>query len=216
MLTALRELGRPVGLAELAAATSLHPNTVREHLQALKVAGSLRRSQAVPSGRGRPAWLYEPAGTVPGVPGLGVAEYVGLVSSLAAAIAENDTQPRTAAITAGLTWGRELAGRVAAPTEPGADAARRQVVALLENLGFAPETDPDTDPHPTVVRLTRCPLLDAARAYPEVVCGVHLGIARAALQVWGAPTAGTDLVAFSDPGFCRLQLAAATELGPKQ
>jgi hypothetical protein len=49
--------------------------------------------------------------------------------------------------------------------------ARRQVVDLLADLGFAPRADAAA----TVADLTQCPLLDAARHQPDVVCGVHLG-----------------------------------------
>lgn len=195
-------------------AADLHPNTVREHLEALQGAGAVRRRPAAPVGRGRPAWLYEPARAASGVPGLGVAEYAGLVSSMAAALAESSTDPARAAITAGLRWGSGLVAHVPPPTHLTTDAARRQVVTLFEDLGFAPESELDTDPHATSIRLTRCPLLDAARAHPDVVCGIHLGIARAALQAWGAPVGGTSLHAFSDPGYCRLQLAGADATSP--
>lgn len=231
VLRALREQARPTGLGELAAAAELHPNTVREHLEALQAAGAVRRQPARPVGRGRPAWLYEPTRPSRGVAGLGVAEYVGLVSSMAGALAEASTDPRSAGVAAGLRWGSELVAQVPAPTQtptattttenPGenpsdtpaettAETARRQVVVLLEDLGFAPERDPQTGPQTTTVRLTQCPLLDAARAHPDIVCGVHLGIARAALQAWGAPVEGTDLAPFSDPGYCQLRLGAGS------
>jgi predicted ArsR family transcriptional regulator len=83
------------------------------------------------------------------------------------------------------------------------------VVALLDELGFAPVPD---DRH-RVVRLTRCPLLATAQTYPDVVCGVHLGIVRGALAEHGADPADvdaqTDLVPFAEPGACRLELGAA-------
>ena len=58
-----------------------------------------------------------------------------------------------------------------------------------------------------MVRLTRCPLLEAAHKYPDVVCGVHLGLAQGALEEYGAASDGTDLVPFAEPGACRLRLA---------
>jgi predicted ArsR family transcriptional regulator len=52
--------------------------------------------------------------------------------------------------------------------------------------------------------LTQCPLLDAARTHPDVVCGVHLGIVRGALQEWGTSLGEVELLPFSEPGACRL------------
>jgi len=84
-------------------------------------------------------------------------------------------------------------------------SVRREVVALLDRLGFAPGPDARVN----VVRLRRCPLLEAAHKNPEVVCGVHLGLVRGALDELGADPEQTELTAlepFSEPGACRLDL----------
>ena len=83
--------------------------------------------------------------------------------------------------------------------------ARREVVALLDRIGFAPSPDARFD----VVKLRRCPLLEAAHQFPEVVCGVHLGVVRGALEELGADpdrTERTSLQPFPEPGACRLSL----------
>ena len=80
------------------------------------------------------------------------------------------------------------------------EAARREVIHLLDELGFAPEQEDGG----ARVALTRCPLLEAAHRFPEVVCAVHLGIVRGALDEYGADATGTDLVPFAEPGACRL------------
>ena len=127
-------------------------------------------------------------------------ELAGLAAALAGAITRTSATPGEHATLAGEEWGRELArNRGAAPSSP--DAARDHVVALLGDLGFQPERETSD---PAVVRLTRCPLLEAAHRHPEVVCGVHLGIVRGALEEYGAKPAGSDLVPFSEPGACRL------------
>ena len=185
----------PMTLADLAAESGLHVNTVREHLEALEQRGLVRRESAAPRGRGRPASLYR--AVEPG----DRSEYAGLATALAAAIHRTSDHPRDDAIAAGEGWGRELA-RAKAARQTTAQAARGQVVALLDDLGFAP----DADKRNAVVRLTRCPLLDAAHRYPDIVCGVHLGIVRAALDEYGAETEGADLFPFSEPGACGLHL----------
>ena len=183
-------------LAALAAESGLHVNTVREHLEALERRGLVQRESAAPRGRGRPALLYR------AVDPTDRSEYAGLATALAALIHRTSDHPHDDAVAAGEGWGRELARSKAGP-QPTAQAARRQVVALLDDLGFAPETDRRS----AVVRLTQCPLLDAAHRYPDVVCGVHLGIVRAALDEFGTETAGAALFPFSEPGACGLKLA---------
>ncbi|HJR51206.1 MAG TPA: helix-turn-helix domain-containing protein [Gemmatimonadales bacterium] len=190
----------PTTLAALARATGLHVNTLREHLEALGEQGLVARHRSTPRGRGRPAWRYETTGADEDP---ARTEYAGLAATLASAIHRTSSRPHEDAVVAGTEWGHELArGRASRPGR-GEDRHRRQVVELLDRIGFASETDEDT----TIVRLTRCPLLEAAHRYPDVVCGVHLGIVRGALEEYGADPAGTDLVPFAEPGACLLRLA---------
>jgi predicted ArsR family transcriptional regulator len=82
------------------------------------------------------------------------------------------------------------------------------VVSLFDDLGFAPESDGRA----STVRLTRCPLLEAARRYPDVVCAVHLGLTRGALEEYGADTEGARLLPFAEPGACVLHLSGRPAL----
>jgi predicted ArsR family transcriptional regulator len=196
ILDRLRDQPEAITQAALVAATGLHPNTVREHLEGLVRRGLVHRFRAEPAGRGRPAWLYEAAA------GPGSGEYAGLAAALAGAIARNSHNPREDATDAGTEWGRQLV-RDRAAAVPGSTPveARKRVVDLLDDLGFAPERD---DADPAAYRLTRCPLLEAAYRHPEVVCGVHLGIVRGALEEHGVDPEGSELVPFAEPGACRL------------
>lgn len=203
----LRAQTEPVSLGALAAHTRLHANTVREHLEALRHLGLVARHPAAASGRGRPAWLYEATGAEPGS-----SEYAGLAAALADSIHRTSDAPTKAATEAGMNWGRRLvrdrgssAGDGDAPDDGGA-AARREVVALLDDLGFGPRTDDDDE---AVVHLTRCPLLAAAHQYPDVVCGVHLGLVRGALEEYGAESSDAELEPFAEPGACLLRMRHA-------
>jgi len=156
----------------------------------------------------------------------GSREYAALASALAGHIARTSGQPRADAIEAGRSWGRELVRQSQMNTEAVGDTtapraavtssgvhARREVVNLLDELGFAPSTDARA----RVVKLHRCPLLEAAHQQPEVICGVHLGIARGALEELGNDPVRTENVAlqpFSEPGACRLDLLPRSTTAP--
>jgi len=199
ILEVMQAQPEPTTLAALIAATGLHANTLREHLAALVKRGLVRRHRAEPNGRGRPAWRYE---ATESDEESRPSEYAGLAATLASAIHRTSDSPRADAILAGTEWGHELARKKGAPTTSGGPAARREVVALLDEIGFAPQSDE----HASVVKLTRCPLLEAAHRYPDVVCGVHLGIVRGAMEEYGADASRSDLFPFSEPGACRLDL----------
>jgi predicted ArsR family transcriptional regulator len=221
ILNVLVDQPAPCTVRALSALTRQHPNTIREHMDALVADRLVARTRACAQPRGRPAWLFRASPEVGSEPG--VREYAGLASTLAAQIARTSAQPRADSIEAGRIWGQTLVRRSratmaaaaaaaanqglvpAAATASRAVAARRRVVTLLEELGFASSPDARVG----VVKLRRCPLLEAAHQHPEVVCGVHLGIVRGALHELGADTDRTERITlqpFSEPGACRLDL----------
>lgn len=210
VLALLDESGSAMSVTDVASSTGLHPNTAREHLDGLVDVGLAARLRAEPVGRGRPAWLFRAVshGRTPG------AEYAGLATALVEQLARSSGDPRGDALDAGRRWGAELARRVRPshrpstarePDDPAADEAtaadRRTVVRVLTDLRFDPHPNPDA----TEIRLRSCPILDAARAHPEIVCGVHLGIVGGALHASGAgPGQRVNLVPFAEPGACLL------------
>ena len=204
LLERLAAQSQPTTLAALAHLTGRHENTVREHLDALVRSGHVVRFAAEPDGRGRPAWLYE-AAQAPAPGRQQHAEYAGLAAALAETIQRTSDQPVELAVAAGERWGHELVARRGAEQQPTALLARRQVVELVDELGFGTESDSRA----TRVKLTRCPLLEAAHRFPDVVCAVHEGLARAAMEDYGADPDGVSLVPFAEPGSCLLRLAAS-------
>src|SRR3546814_748074 len=104
LLEQLRGQPEPTTLAALVRLSGLHTNTVREHLDALVADGLVRRERALPSGRGRPAWLYETTGEE-----AATVEYAALASVLAASLAASTEDPARAGTEAGIAWGRRLA-----------------------------------------------------------------------------------------------------------
>lgn len=233
LLDHLADQPEPCTVTALAELMHQHPNTVREHLDALVAAGAATRAAAPSTGRGRPAWLY--TATTESRLSDDAQEYASLAAALAGQIARTSADPAGDADAAGMEWGRDLVRTVMAATDDAStddapDAtdrrraapsttdspehaasaevrARRRVVALFDELGFAPQADDDA----AVVRLRRCPLLAAAHQHPEVVCGVHLGLARGALAELGVPAEGLTLLPFAERGACRLHLTAVPE-----
>jgi predicted ArsR family transcriptional regulator len=215
ILDALIDQPEPCTVRALTALTRQHHNTIREHLDGLVLDRLVVRASSPAQGRGRPAWLY---GATPDAGSeSGAREYAGLASALAAQIARTSQQPLIDSIEAGRVWGKDLVQRSRlagfkeggrgsnATMAPSELSARREVVTLLEQLGFAPSPDARFG----VVKLRRCPLLEAAHHCPEVVCGVHLGVVRGALTQLGTDadrTERTALQPFSEPGACRLNL----------
>lgn len=166
VLSTLRDAGRALTLSELQDATGLHPNTLRGHLDALVAAGSASRIASRSGGRGRPAWAYlarEP-------------EYAALAMALASGLDSGEGRTLDpAAVRGGRAWGERLRDQLGAVED-----GRERVLLALTHTGFAPEASGDQ------VTLNACPLLDAARSHPAVVCAVHLGLVEGVLGQDGA------------------------------
>lgn len=187
---------------QLSQEMGMHPNTVREHLEGLVLRGLATREPAAPLHRGRPAWRYSPAADVR-EPDPRVRDYAGLASALAAQIARSSSQPDAEALAAGQEWGRTLTLGMPAV---GPKRAPQRVVELLAGLGFDPIFDDST----ATVQLRRCPLLDAARQQPDIVCRTHLGMIRGALDALGGDPRQTELLPFAEVGACLLTLRDAS------
>lgn len=201
VLVALRGAAQGITVNDLVRVMSLHANTVREHLDGLVDAGLATREAPVVGGRGRPAWRYR--AVVQEERDVRIRDYVGLAGALARQVARSSAAPEADAEAAGTDWGAELA-RDRGPARS-ATAVRREVVALLDELGFAPTSDERSSD----VRLWQCPLLATAEQYPGVVCAVHRGLVRGATASLGGDAAAVELYAFAEPGACVLDLGRA-------
>jgi predicted ArsR family transcriptional regulator len=186
-----------MGVKDLGATLGLHPNSVREQLAALAAAGLVVREPTPPHGRGRPALRY--AARDDGDDRDPYRDLAKVLAAQLAALPDGATQ----ALAAGRAWGSSAIEAAddppLVPIDP-ADA-RRRLVALLDDAGFAPEPALADDPA-APVRLRRCPFEPLARDNPGVVCGVHLGLMRGALQALGAPLDAIDLAPFVEPDLC--------------
>lgn len=197
----------PCTVSSLAMRTGQHENTIREHLDALVDLELAIKYRSTESVRGRPAWMYHLQEDSR------IGEYAGLASALAGAIARSSMHPVADAIEAGNAWAPELIRNLPTHAEldslgryqKKATAMRRRVVSLLERLGFEPQPNVDF----TRVKLLQCPLLDAARQHPDIICSVHLGIVQGSLKEFGSETKNirrVDLQPFSETGACLLRM----------
>lgn len=196
VLRALVDQPDLVGVEAVARHLGKHTNTVREQLTALVEAGLVERHRAPSAGRGRPAWLY---GAVQGV---GMDDNAELAAALAWRIAHHEDDPDEAGRAAGRHWGRALAAERGLTKQPNGRAARREVVAIFDELGYHPRADGGLDR----VTLGRCPLLQVASVIPDVVCAVHLGMAEQLSEIAGQDPSRVSLRPFVAPGSCLLRL----------
>lgn len=195
-------------IGELAVATGLHENTTREHLQRLVSDGFAQRAPEHRTVRGRPRMVYRAvsADDLRSDPRAqsrieeSIAR-VALTRVLLEGYGRDEPSPASAARAAG----RAMVVHQDVAQGPGTEGADRQLDALeghLERLGF----DPELDRSQLAFHLYRCPFLDLARARPEVVCNVHLGLAQGVLDAVPGPVAARELLPFVGPEHCVLQL----------
>ncbi len=203
ILEELRAVGSALDATELAERLGLHSNTVRAHLDVLRRAGLVRADREKRSMPGRPRIVYEP---VPGaMPSDQFAGYRLLAHILSSYLAGSSPDPSAAAVEAGQVWGRYLVEGPAPFRKISAEEARRRVIKLLADLGFAPELVQEAEEDQ--ILLHHCPFGDLATSHPEITCSVHLGLMRGALAELGAPLEVRNLQPFVKPSLCVATLA---------
>jgi predicted ArsR family transcriptional regulator len=196
--------------AGLAARLGLHINTVRTHLGLLEEAGLVEARAEERERPGRPRLLYR---VTPDEPQAATSTdergYRFLASILASYLGATTKDTSVAAERAGRAWGGFVVDKPAPFAELDPAEAIDRLMAMLEEFGFAPEID-DTDPeHPNLV-LRRCPFLDVARDHQDVVCSVHLGLMRGALDELGVDVQARDLIPWARPDACVAHLTVGT------
>jgi predicted ArsR family transcriptional regulator len=201
ILDVLRDRGA-LDAREIAPLVGLHHNTVRSHLDVLERGGLVSRELERRDRPGRPRLLYRVVERHGGDGDAG--RYQLLSTILAGYLSAAGDGAAPAMDAAGRGWGHVAVGDVEGPVDE--REARERLIALLDEVGFEPESRGDR-----TVLLHACPFRDVARAHPEVVCSVHLGLMRGALERLGAGIEATGLDPFVEPDLCIAHLAPAED-----
>lgn len=201
LLGVLQDRADALDATSLAAAVGLHVNTVRAHLRVLEQAGLVVRSTEPRNEPGRPRVLHTAAAPVAEEAS---PRYRLMARMLASSLAEHVGDPSSAAEATGQRWGRHL-GAERAPLSAMTEAqARQALLALLDDLDFAPRPGAD----PSEIELHHCPYRDVAEAHPEVACSLHLGLMRGAMAELEAPLSVDELIPFIDTDRCLARISA--------
>jgi predicted ArsR family transcriptional regulator len=205
VLDVLHAAGSPLGVAELAARLGVHPNTVRFHLGALLDAGQVERVEMAVGKPGRPPSRFRAR---PVMDRGGPRNYRLLAEMLASQLIDKP-DAATIALDAGRSWGRRLAP-AAMGRSPGSEAeALGRLTDFLDDLGFAPERPTAHAGKRLEIALRHCPFLDIADSYATVICPLHLGLMRGALEAGRSPVTVERLDPFAAPDRCLAQVAPA-------
>ncbi|OMH23273.1 hypothetical protein BKD30_13040 [Tersicoccus phoenicis] len=199
LLEVLRHQREPMDVVELAGTVALHVTTVRTHLDILERAGLVRRVGTQRGRTGRPKQLY--AAVSDGAEG-----HRQLAEMLAGALAADPDRGTAGAEQAGRAWATAQLPDQAVPSW---DAATRRVADVFTDLGFAARVvDDERSRH---LHLEACPFRDVARAHPDIVCTVHLGLWREALNRLGvAHPERATLRPFVRPELCIADIPRAS------
>lgn len=187
--------------AALAERLGLHVNTVRTHLNVLEDAELVVAQVEQRDRPGRPRRLYRVAAAMEDRSEPSEQGYRFLSSVLASYLSATSPDAAEAAEHAGQAWGSFVIDKPQPFAQIDASEGLNRLIALLESFGFDPKLEAGNTPQPRVV-LRRCPFLDVARENPDVVCSVHLGLMRGALDELGLDIEAVDLVPWAEPAGC--------------
>ncbi|WP_405939960.1 helix-turn-helix domain-containing protein [Streptomyces sp. NBC_00726] len=217
VLDVLRSAAGPVGVREIAEETGLHSNTVRFHLDTLVGEGLAERGNEALGRPGRPRAVYSATATRTPADRRSYQLLAHMLTGLAAETLEH---PAQAAAATGEAWGRYLADAPPPAQRLTAEESISRLSRVLDDAGFDPgPTECDSAP---VIPLRHCPFLELAEEHRDIVCSLHLGLIRGALQEVRAPLRVDRLEPFVGPSLCMAHLAPTADhpaegaSGPRQ
>ncbi len=194
LLHLLEASSSPLDAHTLAERVGLHINTVRWHLSILAGAGLITEERTSAAGRGRPRHAYS---LVPGA----LDDQPGGFRLLAEILA--DSLARGGHSGLAEEAGR-VRGRMLVQPQPGSRTSSKdavaQIVKLLKVFGFQPRLQRERGGQR--IAMHPCPFGEIAVEHAAIVCPVHLGLMRGALETLDAPIEATALEPFVRPDLC--------------
>lgn len=201
VLRLLRESDEPLSAAEVAAASGLHVNTARFHLDGLvqdRLAERMAEPREVP---GRPRILYSAGGPAPGP------RSYALLAEMLTGVVASLRESGPAAAAAGRAWGRHLIERPPPSERVDADEAVARLNDVLDAIGFRPQVQAGRSKRDLELLLHHCPFREVAERHTDVVCTIHLGLMQGALEELHAPVEATSLEPLVRPDLCVARLS---------
>jgi predicted ArsR family transcriptional regulator len=211
VLDLLRAAEDPLGVAQIAERTGLHPNTARFHLDGLVTAGLAVREVEERTQPGRPRMVYRACAQDVAA---GQRSYQLLATMLTSLVAGAVPEPARTAVEAGREWGRYLADRPAPFQRVDAADGIQRLSSVLANAGFAPGAV--ADPNDPVIPLRHCPFREIALQHGDVVCSLHLGLMQGILAEVRAPVTADRLDRFVEPSLCLAHLTTQDQPTPRR
>ncbi|HET9968219.1 MAG TPA: helix-turn-helix domain-containing protein [Streptosporangiaceae bacterium] len=212
VLDMLRVADGPLGVREVAQRMGLHPNTARFHLEALTEAGLAVRQTEDRERPGRPRIGYRAVADGPA----GRRRYRLLAEMLTGLIAATMPAPGKAAEDAGREWGAYLTEQPPPYQKLSAEEAIGKLTTLMEELGFAPQAEAGDGDGQYRLCLRQCPFREVAQHHQNVICSLHLGLMRGALDRMRAPLTADRLDPFVEPSLCVARLTERQDPGERE
>jgi predicted ArsR family transcriptional regulator len=199
------------GLAapELAELCGLHVSTARFHLGILRESGMVDTRVERRRVRGRPRVVYSATKAERLSAG-----YQLLAEMLAAQWGDSPGERTRRAEQAGPREALNYVTLDSAGPGTSLEGAVTRLASQFAELGFRPDVSRDGRAH--LIRLHACPFRAVAEKSPEVVCSLHLGLIRGALERMGAPEAHAGLEPFVQPDVCLARIWPVTHSAARE
>jgi predicted ArsR family transcriptional regulator len=199
----LARSARPLTTADIADSLTLHPNTVRPHLERMRDIGLLDVAVGGRGDVGRPQHRYSIAADAPS---LGLEPpTMPMLARMVLHMAQRLNASADDAVAVGVTEGAERAARYQL-----APSTLEALVSDLDRLGFDPVvTDVVDDDDAAVVAFANCPFADLAAQHPELVCGLHRGLVSGFVAAM-ADTEVREFCSVTSRTPCRVTVSAST------
>ena len=208
-----------LGAAEVGERLQLHVTTARFHLDRL-VASGLVESTFLRGRVGRPRKVYRtPTQALRSAPD--DAAVMALSRLLTETWQESEDGVPLTPEQAGRRWAlqnTETGSSESLPQArtPGAWLGKvGMTVDLLQQWGYRPDVRTQDHGRSAELVLSDCPVMALAEARPDVVCGVHRGLLKGALEAVGETDTEVGLQPFVEPRLCLARLTTRADFGER-